>query len=122
MTLDVSPFIADSTLILLLCDDAPPVSEYHYYLQLVETSEGTTVALLSYLLVYPANSANTSLQLLLQDEDITFIHNKFWESMSLMILKALLIFSSTPSDLTQISLAWPRRASKHLLLDYHMSA
>ncbi|KAJ7686246.1 hypothetical protein B0H14DRAFT_2654424, partial [Mycena olivaceomarginata] len=75
---------------------------------LVETSERTTVALLSYLLVYPANSANTLLQLLLQDEDITFVHSKFWESMSLMILKALLIFSSTPSDLTQISLAWPQ--------------
>jgi hypothetical protein len=121
-TLDLAPFIADGTLVLSSCDDAPPASAYHYYIRVVETAERTKAALMSYLLAYPANAANTLLQLLLQDEDITFVHNKFWKSMSLMILKALLIFSSTPSDLTQRSLAWPRRASKHLLLDYHMSA
>ncbi|KAJ7788452.1 hypothetical protein B0H14DRAFT_3504229 [Mycena olivaceomarginata] len=82
-SLNLSPFIADGTLVLSSSDDAPPVSAYHYYIRVVETAERTKAALMSYLLAYPANAANTVLQLLLQGEDITLVHTQFRQSMEL---------------------------------------
>ncbi|KAJ7788454.1 hypothetical protein B0H14DRAFT_2628277 [Mycena olivaceomarginata] len=82
-SLNLAPFIADGTLVLSSCDDAPPASAYHYYIRVVETAERTKAALMSYLLAYPANAANTVLQLLLQGEDITSVHTQFRQSMEL---------------------------------------
>ncbi|KAJ7765143.1 hypothetical protein B0H14DRAFT_3510232 [Mycena olivaceomarginata] len=87
-TLDLSPFIADGTLVLSSCDDAPPASAYHYYIRVVETAARTKAALMSYLLAYPVNAANTVLQLLLQGEDITLVHTQFRQSMELHGLKS----------------------------------
>ncbi|KAJ7788436.1 hypothetical protein B0H14DRAFT_2628258 [Mycena olivaceomarginata] len=58
-------------------------SAYHYYIRVVETAERTKAALMSYLLAYPANAANTVLQLLLQGEDITLVHTQFRQSIEL---------------------------------------
>ncbi|KAJ7711908.1 hypothetical protein B0H14DRAFT_3524264 [Mycena olivaceomarginata] len=61
-------------------------------------------ALLSYLLAYPANTANTLLQLLLHGEDIAFVHNKFQKSMEPHGLKgAVDIFINTIRSDTNIS-------------------
>ncbi|KAJ6568238.1 hypothetical protein DFH09DRAFT_1080639 [Mycena vulgaris] len=77
---DASSFLQDRTIILSKKGDPPPVSAVHNYIRRIAVPNATK-ALKNFLVAYPANAASTTLQLILQGENLERIKDMFVDSL-----------------------------------------
>ncbi|KAJ6589064.1 hypothetical protein B0H19DRAFT_1058137 [Mycena capillaripes] len=79
---DITPFLANRTLVLSRRHDPAPFSTCANYIRRIETNDNPQEALIRYLCDYPADAPNTLLQLILQGHDLKKIREAFTSAMT----------------------------------------